>query len=74
MDERFAPKGAIWVCGACGKTHADLYGLEGVGSRGWDESCALNAILCDETTLVKDDCGRIVRADPFKPVERPAND
>jgi len=47
-SDRFAPDGAIWVCGACGKTHKDQYGLEGEGSRSWDESCALNAVLCHE--------------------------
>lgn len=47
-ETRFAPEGAIWVCGACGKTHHDQYGIEGNGSPGWDESCALNAVLCHE--------------------------
>lgn len=42
---RLAPEGAVWVCGACGKTHTDRYGIEGKGARGWDASCALNAIL-----------------------------
>jgi hypothetical protein len=46
--ERIAPTGAIWVCGACGKTARDRYGIEGDHSRGWDESCMLNAILCNE--------------------------
>lgn len=46
MTDRFAPEGAIWVCGACGKTSDyDSYGIEGRHDRGWDESCALNAIL-----------------------------
>ena len=44
-NQRFAPDGAIWVCRACGKTHKDQYGVEGEGSRDWDESCALNAVL-----------------------------
>ena len=48
MAARFAPDGAIWVCGACGKTHKDQYGIEGAGSPGWDESCMLHAILCHE--------------------------
>lgn len=48
MADRFAPHGTIWVCQACGKTHSDLYGIIGKGDRGWDESCALNAMLCDE--------------------------
>ena len=43
--ERFAPDGAVWVCGACGKTAQDRYGIKGQYDRGWDESCALNAVL-----------------------------
>jgi len=43
---RFAPEGTIWVCGACGKTSTDQYGLEGKVHPGWDASCALNAVLC----------------------------
>lgn len=52
MDtERFAPDGKIWVCGACGKTARDLYGLEGQNHSGWDESCMLNSVLCNEADL-----------------------
>lgn len=54
MSERFAPNGTIWVCGACGKTASDRYGIEGEHSRGWDESCALNAILCHEAKSFND--------------------
>lgn len=44
--DRFAPEGAIWLCPYCGKTsQRDSYGIEGEHSPGWDESCALNAIL-----------------------------
>lgn len=47
MRDRFAPEGAVWVCGACGKTSDyDAYGIEGRFDRGWDESCMLNAVLC----------------------------
>lgn len=46
--DRFAPPGAIWVCGACGKTAKDKYGIEGERSPGWDESCMLNAVLCHD--------------------------
>lgn len=49
IQERIAPEGAIWVCAACGKTHKDRYGMEGEGSKGWDESCMLNAVLCHDT-------------------------
>lgn len=44
--DRMAPDGQIWVCGACGKTAEDRYGIEGEHSRGWDESCMLHAVLC----------------------------
>ena len=55
--DRFAKPGTVWVCGACGKTSTDLYGMEGKHSPGWDESCMLNAVLChDEQRL--DDLGR----------------
>lgn len=54
-NERIAPEGAIWVCGACGKTARDSYGIEGAHSPGWDESCALNAILCHERQHVDTD-------------------
>lgn len=53
-ENRFAPNGAIWVCGACGKTAKDRYGLEGERSYGWDESCMLNAVLCHEPPLGPD--------------------
>lgn len=44
-DNRIAPDGAIWVCGACGKTSKDRYG-DALSDRGWDTSCAMNAVLC----------------------------
>jgi hypothetical protein len=53
-----APEGKLWVCMACGKVSRTRYGfLEGdaqrmpdgtrVASRGWDESCMMNAELVD---------------------------
>lgn len=39
-----APEGQIWVCGGCGKTAKNRV----EGTRGWDESCFLNAVLCYE--------------------------
>lgn len=54
-SERFAEKGQLWVCGACGKTHTDRYGIEGKGSPGWDESCMLNAVLCHDAKRFDDD-------------------
>ena len=58
--ERMAPEGKVWVCGVCGKTAKDRYGMEGEHHPGWDESCAVNSALCDETKLVKEK-GRVVR-------------
>lgn len=49
-SQRIAPKGAIWICAACGKTADDRYGIEGEHSYGWDESCMLNAVLVDKIT------------------------
>lgn len=42
-----APVGQVWVCTACGKTSKDRGGNHAI-SRGWDESCMLNAVLCYE--------------------------
>ena len=44
-ERRIAPKGAIWVCAACGKTSVDRYGDP---DSLWDEICMLNAVLCHE--------------------------
>ena len=43
-EDRRAPSGHVWKCGACGKKSADLYGIVGHHSYGWDESCVLNAV------------------------------
>lgn len=64
--QRFAPKGAIWVCAACGKTARDKYGMEGEHSPGWDESCMLNAFLCRENALFRNG-DRVVKADVWQP-------
>jgi len=61
--QKIAPHGAVYVCGACGKRSRDLYGYQAI-SPGWDESCSLNAFLCDEESLVMD--GQVVRqAEPW---------
>ena len=44
--KRIAKPGTVWACAACGKRHRDRYGIQGKGNPGWDESCALNAVLC----------------------------
>ena len=62
-SERIAPDDGIWVCAACGKTHTDRYGMEGVGTHGWDASCMLNAVLCKRGDIVPG--ARVTRADPY---------
>jgi hypothetical protein len=44
--EHVAPEGTIFVCRMCGKTTTDIHEWKG----GWDESCALNAVLCHNPT------------------------
>lgn len=68
-EERIAPEGAIWVCMGCGKTARDLYGIEGEHSYGWDESCVLNAVLCDEASIQRDATGRITFVVALKDME-----
>lgn len=63
MPDSKAPPGAIFVCGACGKTSTTRYGD---GSNSWDESCMLNATLCDEASLVRGEHGRVVEAEAWK--------
>jgi len=63
-ESRIAPKGKAWVCLACGKTSKDCYGTKfpKETSRGWDESCVLNAQLFDKDKLVFDiDSGRVTQ-------------
>lgn len=55
QSERFATAGSLWVCLACGKTAEDRFGIEGKHSKGWDESCMLNAQLFPESQLVYND-------------------
>jgi hypothetical protein len=59
---RVAPAGQVWVCGACGKRSRDRYGEHPI-SRGWDEACMLNAVLCLESSLEFDNAGRLVCAE-----------
>lgn len=47
-----APKGAIWICAACGKQSPNRNGGPGA-SYGWDSSCMSNAILCLTKTKEK---------------------
>lgn len=43
--EYIAPKGTIWVCGACGKSGIDRTEIG-------DEACFLNAVLCYNTGML----------------------
>lgn len=55
-----AKKGQVFVCHACGKRSKDKYGDEAI-DKGWDESCMLNSVLCEEESIeLKDD--RVVKA------------
>jgi hypothetical protein len=48
MANKRAPKGKVYQCKACGKRSRDEYGFDSI-DYGFDESCVLNAELCDET-------------------------
>lgn len=50
MANQIAGEGLVWVCMACGKRSKDLYGNKAINF-GWDESCMLNAIVCEEASL-----------------------
>jgi len=59
-----APEGSRWVCGACGKTSRDVYGNKPY-SRGWDESCAMNAqLLPDERLMFAADGHHVLQVRP----------
>lgn len=51
-ETRFAPKGKMWVCVACGKISPyDRHG-DDCSTRGWDVSCVLNSALYDEAKVI----------------------
>jgi hypothetical protein len=54
-----APEGFVFVCSACGKRSRDKFGTQPISS-GWDESCMLNAMLCEESALTLDSRGRVL--------------
>lgn len=64
MNE-IAPKGQVFVCGACGRRSKDLYGDQAIDCT-WDESCMLNAILCHENSLVFTNDGNLIIAEAVK--------
>lgn len=41
----------VFVCSACGKRSKDRYGNLKI-DQGWDESCMLHSVLCQEASLV----------------------
>lgn len=57
-----AKKGQVFVCGACGKRSKDRYGDQPV-DQGWDVSCMLHAVLCDENSLGFNEDGRVNKAE-----------
>ena len=63
-DNRIAPAGAVWVCGACGKRSLDLY--QSNIDRGWDVSCMMGAVLCDEKSIELDGQGRVCKANAYQ--------
>ena len=63
MPNQIAPEGAIYVCNACGKRSADLYG-DMWHDYGWDESCVMHAVLCDIASIKLDPDGRVLSANP----------
>lgn len=63
VGNKEAPKGQVYVCGACGKTSKTKNGFD---TPGWDVSCMLHAVLCDESTIKLDKSGRVTYADAIK--------
>jgi hypothetical protein len=59
MANHVAPEGQVYVCGACGKMSQDKYGMQRI-SRGWDESCMLNSVLCYTDKLVMNESKSLV--------------
>jgi hypothetical protein len=61
FEEYEAPAGQTWVCDACGKQSQNRY--RGNPGSTWDESCGSWAVLCDTTSIVLGDDGRVMKAD-----------
>jgi hypothetical protein len=61
MANDIAAKGQVFVCQACGKRSRDRYGEHRI-SRGWDESCAMHAVLCTEDSVRLDARGLVCAA------------
>jgi hypothetical protein len=66
--DRYAGRGQVWVCGACGKiAETDRTGQEGTVSPMWDESCFLNAVLCKQGSIKTSAGGRVTHAEACEP-------
>lgn len=55
-----APVGQVYMCMACGKRSKSR--VAGTVDEGWDISCTLRAVLCEESSLVLGDNGRVRQA------------
>lgn len=60
--EYLAGEGQIWICRACGKSGKDRTRIN-------DESCFLNAVLCLEASIKRNEKGRITHADAVPKAE-----
>lgn len=58
-SNKVAGPGQVFVCSVCGKRSKDRFGYQKI-DEGWDESCTMHAVLCNESTLVIED-GRVVK-------------
>jgi hypothetical protein len=54
-----AGPGQIFLCRSCGKTNKRRLIAD---TPGWDESCALNAMLIEESSIERDKYGHIIEA------------
>lgn len=56
FEPKIAREGTIWMCGACGRSNKDRYQVG-------DESCYMNASLVLESSIVRDETGRVISAE-----------
>lgn len=54
-----AGEGQIYVCRACGRISKSIYSFP-------DVACAVNSILCYESSLERDSEGKVIKADPVE--------
>lgn len=58
MANEVAREGEVFVCLVCGKRSKDRFGDQAIDKE-WDESCFLNSVLCNESSLVMKN-GRVI--------------